>query len=576
MDQKGIRETSIWTLFEKGQEFHRTANIYADTNRNHEFYNGNQWMGAKLGGIEPVVKNFVMPIVKYKVAVIHDNLYAIHYSPQCYESSEFQREAKGYCDLLNRYAHRIWELSKMDFLGRRITKDAAINDEGILYVDFDKDKKLPINQVIDKTDIYYGNENDDDIQAQPYILIRKRLPQVAAIELAKELGIQTEDIPLIVPDNFNFEQPGYASRNEVDDMVTVVYKLYRENGTVRFSAATRYCDIVLDQDLGIKRYPVAHFCWEQKKGSARGEGEVRRLIPNQIEVNRTEMRRVLTAKYQAYPIRVVDESKISNVNAIHQAGGVLKTNGQTVDDVRKVVGVIQPAQMSTDVKMLVDDLINTSRELAGAGDSATGQINPETASGRAILAVQQASQAPMTEQKETYKNFIEDVAHIWLEYMIVHSADGIQMEKADKNPTTGEETISLVPVPQSALQRLQAQVKIDVTPKSVYDRIAQEQTIENLLVKGFFKPENMSQLEIYYKVLPDDAVAPKLMIGEALDYMKSEQKKIAMLQVKANALQQNMSRQLSELQMARMPAGQMSPMQAEMMPATQMGAGVAV
>lgn len=576
MDQKGIRETSIWTLFEKGQEFHRTANIYADTNRNHEFYNGNQWMGAKLGGIEPVVKNFIMAIVKYKVAVIHDNLYAIHYSPQCYESSEFQREAKGYCDLLNRYAHRIWELSKMDFLGRRITKDAAINDEGILYVDFDKDKKLPINQVIDKTDIYYGNENDDDIQAQPYILIRKRLPQVAAIELAKELGIQTEDISLIVPDNFNFEQPGYASRNEVDDMVTVVYKLYRENGTVRFSAATRYCDIVLDQDLGIKRYPVAHFCWEQKKGSARGEGEVRRLIPNQIEVNRTEMRRVLTAKYQAYPIRVVDEDKISNVNAIHQAGGVLKTKGQTVDDVRKVVGVIQPAQMSADVKMLVDDLINTSRELAGAGDSATGQINPETASGRAILAVQQASQAPMTEQKETYKNFIEDVAHIWLEYMIVHSADGIQMEKADKDPKTGEEIISLVTVPQSALQRLQAQVKIDVTPKSVYDRIAQEQTIENLLVKGFFKPENMSQLEIYYKVLPDDAVAPKLMIGEALDYMKSEQKKIAMLQVKANALQQNMSRQLSELQMAGMPAGQMSPMQAEMMPATQMGASVAV
>lgn len=576
MDQKGIRETSIWTLFEKGQEFHRTANIYADTNRNHEFYNGNQWMGAKLGGIEPVVKNFIMPIVKYKVAVIHDNLYAIHYSPQCYESSEFQREAKGYCDLLNRYAHRIWELSKMDFLGRRITKDAAINDEGILYVDFDKKRKLPINQVIDKTDIYYGNENDDDIQAQPYILIRKRLPQVAAIELAKELGIQTEDIPLIVPDNFNFEQPGYASRNEVDDMVTVVYKLYRENGTVRFSAATRYCDIVLDQDMGIKRYPVAHFCWEQKKGSARGEGEVRRLIPNQIEVNRTEMRRVLTAKYQAYPIRVVDESKISNVNAIHQAGGVLKTKGQTVDDVRKVVGVIQPAQMSTDVKMLVDDLINTSRELAGAGDSATGQINPETASGRAILAVQQASQAPMTEQKETYKNFIEDVAHIWLEYMIVHSADGIQMEKADKDPMTGEEIISLVTVPQSALQRLQAQVKIDVTPKSVYDRIAQEQTIENLLVKGFFKPENMSQLEIYYKILPDDAVAPKLMIGEALDYMKSEQKKIAMLQVKANALQQNMSRQLSELQMAGMPAGQMSPMQAEMMPATQMGASVAV
>ena len=184
MDIREIQETPIWTLYEKGRNYHRQVGIYTDTDRNYRFYNGNQWEGAKLGDVEPVQKNFIKPIVKYKIAVIHDNLYAVNYSSENFENQEFYQQSQRYCDMLNRYARRIWEKDKMDFKGRRITKDAAINDEGIIYVNFDAENKVPINEIIDKNDIYYGNENDDDIQAQPYILIRKRMPVVNAIELA--------------------------------------------------------------------------------------------------------------------------------------------------------------------------------------------------------------------------------------------------------------------------------------------------------------------------------------------------------------------------------------------------------
>ena len=54
------------------------------------------------------------------------------------------------------------------------------------------------------------------------------------------------------------------------------------------------------------------------------------------------------------------------------------------------------------------------------------------------------------------------------------------MEEVETDPNTGEETVKIVQVTQTALQQLQATVKIDITPKSVYDRFAQEQTIENL------------------------------------------------------------------------------------------------
>ena len=546
MDLQEVKETPIWGLYETGQNYHRRTNIYADTDRNHRFYNGDQWEGAKLGDVEPVQKNFIKPIVKYKCAVIHDNLYGIVYSSLNFENREFRKQAERYCELLNHYIERLWEQDEMDFKLRRITKDAAINDEGIVYIYWDAEKKCPVHEVIDKNDIYYGNENDDDIQSQPYILIRKRMPVINARELALREGISQQEVNYIIGDQDTLEDAGDAAKEEVDNKATIVYKLYKENGKVKFSVATRYVTIAEDVETGLTRYPVAHFVWEEKKGSARGEGEVRYLIPNQIEVNKTEMRRVLTVKMQAYPTKVVDVSKIANPKALDKVGVTIKTNGQPVDDVNKIVGIIPPAQMSPDVVKLQEDLIQVTRDLAGAGDTATGQVNPESASGRAILAVQQASQAPMTEQRETCKKFIEDIARIDLEYLIVNAKDGINMEEEVPDPMTGEETYQMVNVPQTALEQLKATVKIDVTPKGVYDRFAQEQTLENLLLQGMFSVERLPEFEAWVKALPDDAVAPKQILMQILEDKKKEQRKIAMIQAQAQMMQQRAQQFLME------------------------------
>ena len=546
MDLREIQETPIWSLYEKGRNYHRQTGIYVDTDRNYRMYNGNQWEGAKLGDVEPVQKNFIKPIVKYKVSVIHDNLYAIVYSSQNYENREFQKQSGRYCEMLNRYAMRVWEKDKMDFKGRRITKDAAINDEGILYINFDEETMMPVNEIVKKNDIYYGNENDDEIQTQPYILLRKRMPVLGALELAESLGMSESKRPFIIGDNDTFEESGEAAKLELDNMVTVIYKMFKKDGTVHFSVATRWCEIAEDKDTGLSLYPIAHMNWEEREGSARGEGEVRYLIPNQIEVNRTEVRRVLTVKYQAYPQKVADVTKIANPNALNTVGGIIKTNGQPVDDIHKIVGTLPPAQMSPDVVKLQEDLIQMTRDLAGAGDTATGQVNPESASGRAILAVQQASQAPMTEQKETYKNFLEDVARIWLEYLIVYSADGVDLEEVDTDPQTGEEVVEVVHVPQSVLEQLKATVKIDITPKGVYDKFAQEQTIENLLLNGFFSAQRVSELATYAEVLDDDSVAPKTKIREAIEHIREEQRKIAVIQAQAQVMQQRAQQFLME------------------------------
>ena len=539
-----ITETPVWQLYERGRNFHRRVGIYADTDRNYAFYNGSQWQHAKLGDVEPVQKNFIKPIVKYKVAVIHDNLYAIHFGSANFENQDFRETAEKTCRMLNRYAANVWEQTKMDFKGRRICKDSAINDEGILYVNFNVEKMLPDNEILKKNDVYYGNENSDDIQSQPYILIRKRMPRSNAVAFALENGLSESLADQIIGDNDTFDQSGQAAKIEADDQVTIVYKFWKEDGSVRFSIATRYVTIVEERDTGIPLYPIAHMVWEEKEGSARGEGEVRYLIPNQIEVNRTEVRRVLTVKYQAYPQKVVDTSKIANPDALNRVGSVIRTNGQPVEDVHKVVGSLPPATMSPDVRQLQQDLIAVTRDLSGAGDIATGGVNPETASGRAILAVQQASQAPMTEQREGYKNFLEDVARIWLEYLIAYSADGLPLEDIQVDPATGEEQVQILTVPQVTLERLKATVKIDITPKGVYDRFAQEQTIENLLLQGFFSTQRVGELEVYARLLDDDSVAPKVKILEAVAEIKRQQMQIAQIQAQGQIMMQQVRQEL--------------------------------
>ena len=540
MDILEIQKTPIWELFEKGRNYNRMMGLFLDTDRNYRMYNGDQWGGAKLGGVEPVQVNFIKPIIKYKLSVIHSNLYAINYSSLNHKDPGTHKMTERVCKLLNGYAAQIWEQDKLDVKNREVTLDAAVNDEGILYVNFDREAMRPVNEIIDKNDIYYGNENSDDIQSQPYILIRKRMPVVNAIEIAKEEGVSEADLVYLIGDMDTSEQAGEAANLELDNMVSVIYKMYKRNGTVHFSAATKWVEILKDVDLGITRYPVAHFLWERKKGSSRGEGEVRYLIPNQIEVNKTLMRRALTAKAQGFPQRVVNKSKVRDVRELDRVGGTVITEDQTVEDVRKIVGTIPPAQMSPDVVKLQEDLINVTRELAGAGDVATGQVNPEDASGRAILAVQQASQAPLTSQREGFKGFIEDVALIWLEYFTVYAENGIQLEETVPDPTTGEDVVQLVMVPQAVLQDLKATVKIDVTPKGVYDKFAQEQTIENMLINGLFHINRLSELEVYVELLDDDSVAPKLKLQKACELMRAEQQKIATIQAQGQMMQQRM------------------------------------
>ena len=538
MDLDEIKKTETWELYEKGQNYLRQYNVFSDTDINYRFYNGNQWEGAKIEGIEKAQYNFIETIVNYKVSTINQNLWAMNFSSENFESREFRKTAEKVCKMLNKKAAKVWEKDQMDYKIRVVSDDAAINDEGIIYVDYDEEHQNPVNEVINKNNIQFGNEQSSDIQSQPYILISQRLPVSTLQEMAKQQGVSDEKIKYIVGDDVTFEEAGEDSKYEKDNMCTLVTKMWKD-GTVHFSKATKYVDLVEDEDSTMSLYPIAHFVWKEKKGWSRGEGEVRTLIPNQLELNKTLARVLLSTKNCAYPQKVANMDKISNPTAINQVGGVIKVQGgASVDDVRNIFSYVQPTSMSTDVSKLMSDLIGITRELKNAGEIATGGINPEQASGKAILAVQQASQQPLVKQLTGLKRFIEDLARIWLDMWKIYTPNGMTLEEEEIDPVSGETYSQLVSIPASVLENLQGTVKVDITPKGAFDRYARELSLENYLKAGFFNAQRVSELKYYAEALPDDSTAPKQELLDICDKIMEEQEKIAMINAQAQMMQQ--------------------------------------
>ena len=140
------------------------------------------------------------------------------------------------------------------------------------------------------------------------------------------------------------------------------------------------------------------------------------------------------------------------------------------------------------------------------------------------------------EQTLSLKTTLEDLARIWLDMWKTYATDGLVIDYEQTNPSTGEIISQPVQVPYSVLQELQANVKIDITPKSPYDKYAQELSLENMLKAGYFTAEKLAELEVYVSLLDDDSSMPKSKLEEAIKKMKESQQRIADIQTQAQQL----------------------------------------
>lgn len=533
-------KTEEWKLYEKGKNYNISMGVYRDTEDNYDFYHGNQWKGAKLGNIQPITLNIIRPTVKYKVGVLNNNSYQIVFNPNIYENYEQEQNLEDTCKVLNRYSNKIWEIEQVNKKVREVLKDACINSEGIIHA-YEDNEKIKV-EVIDKTNIYYGNENDSEIQSQPYIIISYRRTVDSVKEEARKNGIPQEEIEKITSDSDYEEQSGRDKRiEEISPMCLVLLKYYKKDGTIWIKKSTRNAVIHKEEDTTLKLYPIAHMVWEEVKGYSRGAGEVKYLIPNQIEINKTATRRAIAVQLCAYPKLVANMEYITNPSSLEKVGTAIKLEGIQADNVNKVVNYLRPTTMSTDALNLQQELMKDTQDLAGAGDTVNGNVDPTQASGKAILAVQQAGQQPLNDQLEKFKTFIEDLARIWFEMLQTYSTNGIIVRRETKNEQTGEVIEEPYKMSYEELQSMKLNIKIDITPHSAYDKYAQEQSLENLMLK------QLITFEEYVKALSEDSVMPKPKLEKILKDRQENNKRMLEMEKQANQINGAM-KQIMEMQ----------------------------
>ena len=126
------------------------------------------------------------------------------------------------------------------------------------------------------------------------------------------------------------------------------------------------------------------------------------------------------------------------------------------------------------LKNLSDELVTMTKDLAGAGDSATGSIDPTKASGTAIIAVRDQLALPLNEQIATYKQFVEDLAKLWYDIWVTYNPNGLTVEMEEEEGGTS------LTIPAETLESLKVNVRIDVSQNNPYSKFAQEQSLESL------------------------------------------------------------------------------------------------
>ena len=492
-----IETTDIWKKYQSGVEHHNIENMYEKNLKCHKFYEGEQWSGCKSGDEELPTLNFIKPICKYKVATVAMNDTAIIYS-----AMDSDERATAICNALTDFAAKLWEKANMSTKKWAIVKKACITGEHYVYC-YDERKysgglvrsrtpKLNV-RLINKSNIYLSNEQNPSIEEQEWIIIGERLSVAQVCKIARNNGISEKEISKIVAD----EDVDNKNKNEVKSKhgnCTSLLFMRKTDTGMEFCRSTKAVIYSPMQEIdGLDVYPVAAMRWEEKEGSARGRGIVETLIPNQIETNRTLARRAVCVKRYSFPNIIYDTDKIENPEELGKVGSAIAVRNLAGNPISGMISYLTPVGIGGDAAKLQEEIIFLSRELEGAGDVATGQVDPTKASGEAIKAARDQSALSLNEQSAAYREFIESLAMIWYKLWVAYSPAGLVVSEED-----GGEIFS-----QEEIKQLDINIKIDVSPIDPYSILSRASSLENALSAG------MISFEEYVEALDDNGGVPK-------------------------------------------------------------------
>jgi hypothetical protein len=506
---KAITPSEIWDEYQRGISYKTDIDLYETVKVNENMFIGKQWEGVNAPDLPKPVLNIMKRVVSYMIAMIVSDDVGISFSPSI---STPDREAVA--KMLAKEVERVIEQAKTKSKYRRLLRDAAVRGDCCLYSYFDPDAETGQmakgdikDEIIQNTNVYFGNPYVSDPQKQSRIIIAQRLTVKEAKAMAKKNEIPQEEWDLIEGDED-------TNQNEKGDsgLCTVLICLERDEdtGTIWMQKTTQKVMVHEPVDLECKLFPLAWMNWEEIQSSCHGQAAITGLVPNQVSINRLLAMTIRSEELNAFPKIVYDSTKIKKwTNKIGEAIGVPGMVNEAIAQ------PIKGADVSMQVMNIIESVISLTRDFMGASDAALGNVKPDNTS--AIIAVQQASAVPLELQRRSFIQFVEDDARVKVDLMCAHFG---KREVASTEPE-----ILNVLAPNLPMYTMLVDFKgfgdpnltlnVDVGAATYWSEITQVQTLD-----GLFKAGIITDAVTYLESLPDHVLRNK---GKIIEELKQQQ-----------------------------------------------------
>ena len=488
---------TAWRAYEAGKAYKQRIGLYETVRRNERFYRGDHWYGSGADLPRPVF-NFIRRITDYQVSSVIGGDVSICYSDEAlpFTASAKDRQTLSHgITVLNRNAAWRWKHSKMGVLSHKVLLDAAISGDGVFYCwwdpdhrnghDFDGDIRT---DVIDSTNLFVADVNSSDLQSQRYVMLSGRASVESLRREAIAAGVSESDIAKIVSDE---ENSGTYSADlgkcelEGEEKATFLIRFFRENGEVIFEKSTKNC-LIRRANTGMRLYPIAYFHWHNAKNCFHGTASVSDMIANQKCINTAYAMALKHMSNTAFSKVIYDKTRIPEwSNEVGEAIGAI--GGGSMADAVSVVGV---GKMQDGYLDLITDVINNTKAMMGATDSALGEERANNTS--AIMKLQTASSVSLEHVRVNFSHCIADLAAIWADMLCTYCPEQRMLHVMDQSGSVSAETLDY-----SLLKRALLNASVHIGSIDRYSPSTTVSTLNKLLDGG-----HLSAAE-YIELLPD-------------------------------------------------------------------------
>ena len=505
-----------WKKYENGKTYcgRLEPNYYDTVNLNLEFFKGNQWKNLKANGMPTPVFNILKRGVQFFVANLTSNRVKVSYEPLEYRDDNIP--GLDISDIATNEVDNLFDKFKMDNRIRDALFDAAVMGDVAAHLYFNPEAK-PYNgtlseamgeiefELIDGTNVYLGNVNSSIVstKTQPYIIISGRdlvsnLKDEAKMYKMNDSAIQNDTSTDDMAGQGNIELDIDEDTNGKAKYI-IYYRYDKETKTIKVSKLTEKSYIYKDVDTGLTQYPVAWLCWEKQKNQYHGNAVCTAMIPNQIFINRMFAMVMYHLMMSAFPKAVYDADRIGNwSNEIGQAIGV--TGLMPGDSIKHIAGYLEPGNMSNQIIQAIELTIQYTKECLGVNEAMMGDINPEAASGKSIIATVQQSVVPLENVKANLYEWIEDIGRILLDMMgNYYGTRPLIIRDENGQP-------NIIDFDFKQIRNTYLYTKSEVGNSSYWSEIASAETLDKLLQQGA-----IDVIE-YLESVPNDFVSNKFQL----------------------------------------------------------------